>query len=486
MKVNKVLAIAITEYADEELNKIANCWNDVNDIIAILNDKYSFDDIDFIFEKGETTRKYLYSKLTEYFSNTMPEDNVLFLFAGHGEYNASTSMAYWLPSDSDIQDPSSWINIVEILAFIRASKSLHIGVISDSCFSGAFFELPKRGGGMNALRTKKSREALTSGGIEKVSDGKEGERSPFANALIKVLNENEKKELTFNVLAQNVILEFDQLKKQTPSFGSLNDVGHEGGTFIFELKESQELIDDKNKFLKLQMGNLFIELTEETIDHIEKLIVIKEQKNIVIRGQRFEEAASLRDSEKMINSQIKEQAYKYIDSISIITLNTHDIKKAAELEAELDLEVDRYLKLLEERGGGQTNEIINYLGNIQEASIIEQIHATNSLPEISEKELLFMFFDKLDPSMKFFESNREFFIKKYEASIIDLYQGFIKVQAESKNSMLYEKGKALKKILLKIYQYEIDISQGRKIDYVNNLLQIKKIEIEILQWMKVK
>ena len=349
MRVNKVLAIAITDYDDTELNKIENCQNDMSQILTLISEKYAFDDIDFIFKKDDTTRKKLYSKLTDYFNNALPEDNILLLFAGHGHYNEKLNMAYWQPSDADPVDPSSWININDVLAFIKAAAAFHISIISDSCFAGAIFEPARRGGGMEALKTKKSREALTSGGIEKVSDGNKGEKSPFANTLIKVLEENEKNELPFNVFSNNVILQFDQLKKQTPMYGSLNDVGHDGGTFVFELKQTKKeikIIDDKNQYLKSEMGNLFIQIEEETLNDIKRIRLLKNKKNEIIRQQHYAKAAVIRDKERIIEEKVKMDAELYIDSfVSKIKFTDEEVHKSKKL----DTDIEEYNKEVEEQ-----------------------------------------------------------------------------------------------------------------------------------------
>jgi len=121
-------------------------------------------------------------------------------------------------------------------------------LISDSCFSGAIFE-NYRGGGIDAIEGKRSRQAMTSGGIETVSDGEIGKSSPFSLVLEAVLNENQSNKLSFNNLAENTILAFDKNRKQTPRAGSLSNSGHEGGSYFFKLKE----VGRQNFFRPLQI-----------------------------------------------------------------------------------------------------------------------------------------------------------------------------------------------------------------------------------------
>jgi len=235
--VNSILGIAINQYTDSRLDNLSNCLSDINEIVYILKQKYQFDDIELLTCGEQTSRKYLFNKLQEYLLNSLEDDNILIIYSGHGEYNEMIDTPYWLPSDSLSDDSSTWLSISDVLSFIKASKARHISLISDSCFSGAIVTDQMRGGGFNALNNKRSRLALTSGSIEKVSDGIKNDLSPFTKVLCKVLNENAENKLSFLSLSEKVILNFNQDRIQTPMFGHLPNAGHLGGSFIFELKE---------------------------------------------------------------------------------------------------------------------------------------------------------------------------------------------------------------------------------------------------------
>lgn len=339
MKINKVLAIAITNYDDSSLDKIQNCEKDVNSIIKVLNDKYAIDDVEFISEKSKTTRKALYRKLNEYFINRLEDENVLLIYAGHGEYNEKLNTAYWQPSDSELTDPSTWLSLNEIMTFIKASKAFHIGIISDSCFSGAMFEPMKRGGGIDAFNSKKSRLGLTSGSLEKVSDGLKGKSSPFAKSLIALLDQNTQEELPFTILEANLLMQFNSDRNQTPMFGPLNDVGHEGGSFTFKLKSKQSQtikIDDKNQFLKEKMANLFIPISKEDLSTIDDLEPIVKLKSKLVKNQKYEDAARCRDEEKILEDKIKNNSSTYIDSfLSQMTYSKSEVTKSKELDKKI-------------------------------------------------------------------------------------------------------------------------------------------------------
>ncbi len=237
--MNKIIAIAIDIYDDTSFINLKNCKSDINALVNVLSDLYHFDDIIIYTQKEQTTLSFIHSNLYDIFINSIETDNILLLFAGHGEFNSTIGSSYWLCSDSKKNDLTSWFNLNDLLKFFNASSAKHIALISDSCFSGSIFEL-KRGGGSKALEGKISRQALTSGGIEKVSDGVE--TSPFNQVLVNVLNDNRSDLLSFTQLAEKTILNFSEIRSQTPAFGSLSNSGDQGGSFFLKTKENKSKI----------------------------------------------------------------------------------------------------------------------------------------------------------------------------------------------------------------------------------------------------
>lgn len=251
----RILGIAINEYDDAVLNNISNCLNDQNEILGVLTSKYVIADIELLSNKAQTTRKFLHNKLYDYFFNCAGGDSILLLYNGHGQYNDFLQTTYWQTSDSDSNDASSWFNLNDLMDFIRVSPAFHVSVISNSCFSGAIFELPLRGGGVNALADKKSRLALTAGGIEKVSDGRHNSLSPFTETVVEVLSENIQHQLLFTSFAHQVLMKFNTERKQTPMFGPLLNVGHEGGSLLYTLKDNISVQPEfRNISLVLNVG----------------------------------------------------------------------------------------------------------------------------------------------------------------------------------------------------------------------------------------
>lgn len=485
MKINNVLAIAINEYDDSELNKIQNCQNDVSSIIKVLTEKYAIDDVELITDKALTTRKSLYNKLNEYFINRLEDENVLLIYAGHGEYNEKLNTAYWQPSDADPNDSSTWLSINEIMTFLKASKAFHIGVISDSCFSGAIFEPMKRGGGIDAFNSKKSRLGLTSGGIEKVSDGQTGELSPFADSLVKILNENKKEELPFSILGTNLIMEFNPDRNQTPMFGPLNNVGHEGGSFTFKLKKKIKgnvKIDDKNKFLEERMTNLFIPISESDLKIIAEIEPIVELKTKSVKKQKYEEAAKYRDEEKALEEKIKSQSSDYIDSfLAKMSYSASEVKKSKEL----DKEIEKYKEEVKKEKDNPSEEKIlmeKYEKKISEGeSIFEhQEHSSDFW------KLFLKYYKPSNPAENLFVSEKDNFVKAYKQNIIDVYEHIVRIKCLSESDFLNKKIDELKEVLLKIYDYQISLLIKGYRNELDEIMTIKELDVKVLNWIKHK
>ncbi|MDR6761655.1 hypothetical protein J2Y38_001864 [Flavobacterium sp. 2755] len=480
MSINKIIAVAINEYDDIELNKIQNTKSDIEEVISILTNKYVFEDVDFIFEKENTTRKKLFSILNNYFVNALDDENILLIFAGHGEYNSVLETAYWLPSDSDPKDPSTWININDLLTFINASKAFHVAIISDSCFSGAIFEAQKRGGGVQAYGNKKSRLALTSGGIEKVSDGIGGQKSPFAENLIKELSENSLEEMPFNVLANNIILTFNEDRAQTPMFGALNNVGHQGGAFIFKLKGTETAQPDNlNFYLKSRLGNLFIPISEEHIQIIKKIQPINKEKHELVKKQKYEHAMKLRDEEKALEDILYKTCPEYIDKIfKDVKISEEDYSRIKTIKKEIDVFDSEYIGKKE-----IINETLKEL-EIEHLKTNKELSSEDRLILINIAERNAGYFDFLNPVRDFFSSEKTNLIEKYLQNINSLYAYFLQIEAKSNIKFLEEKKMTLRNLLIKIYELQIKMLYRWYTDDIDEFIALKKIDMELLIWIR--
>ena len=143
---------------------------------------------------------------------------------------------YWLPIDAVEDSFTNWISNSSIVSSVRAMEAKHVMVVADSCFSGTLVRAvkitPRTPGSLQKFVNRKARTALTSGGIEPVTDVGGGQHSVFAHALLSLLEQNpgvmNGQEL-FVALRRQVQLNADQ----TPEYGDIRKAGHDGGDFLF-------------------------------------------------------------------------------------------------------------------------------------------------------------------------------------------------------------------------------------------------------------
>ena len=366
------------------------------------------------------------------------------------------------------------------MTFINASEAFHIAIISDSCFSGAIFENPHRGGGMEAFEKRKSRLALTSGGIEKVSDGARGRNSPFAENLIKLLSENVQPEMPFSVLSSNLLMSFTSERVQTPMFGALDRVGHQGGSFIFKLKGSEaEKPENAINFLKIRLGNLFIPIADGHMDLIAKIRLLNKEKQDFVLGQKYERAMELRDEEKRLEDSIHGTAAQYINqmfcNVKVPQQQTENIRK-------IELKVSEFNREYKSK-----QSTIERILQRHELNLLEQYNEIraedrDSLRLMAEHEA--GHFEFLNPGREFYNSEKSNLILQYLKSVSSLYVYFLQIKADSKIIFLEEKREALFNILLRIYQLEVKMLYRWYSDEIDELIVLKKIDIDILNWLR--
>jgi|GEM_PF-1650831 len=317
----KFIGIAIDEYKDPLISNLSNCKNDIDSIVQILSQKYKFDDFEIIKAEEQTTKSFIYSTLFDILKNSLPEDSILIYFAGHGIYHTDLDETYWQTSDSVSNDITTWLNLYDIQKLFKISEAKHIALISDSCFSGAIFN-KSRGGGIKAIENKISRQALTAGSIEKVLDGKSG-NSPFNQTILKILSENLNNELSFIEFSQKVILDFNSEIKQTPTFGSLENTGHEGGSFIFKILDDEpELYKEINLPLRLQ-SNVDVDSNFTLLQFIKNDLFDYEFINSFISQLGNSIISDTRSSFSELNDDEKNEVYSLDFHYNIKMISSH-------------------------------------------------------------------------------------------------------------------------------------------------------------------
>lgn len=238
-------ALVIGNDRYQQLPRLESAVADATAVADLLTRTYGFD-VELV---TNATRREIITALTEVTASLTASDNLLVYYAGHGWLDESNQSGYWQPIDAEPDSTANWISTKhEVAAVLSRVPAKHVLVVADSCFSGSLTEdvapaPPPRGRGgpdpdrLRDLVSRRSRLALTSGGLAPVLDQGDGEHSVFSKALLEALARGER--------PQPVSLIYSQIREQVQSgaarFGVEQDprlapiaqAGDEGGEFFF-------------------------------------------------------------------------------------------------------------------------------------------------------------------------------------------------------------------------------------------------------------
>ena len=235
------LVIGNSDYA--EMPRLETAVSDATAIQETLECRYGFE-VTLLKDA-----KYLdvLSALSTLRKELDDKDNLVIYFAGHGEVDSSTGLGYWLPVDARKESRTNWISSREIGLQLELLPARHVLVIADSCYSGALTRsalahveagsVKDKARWMAELGTKRSRTALTSGGLAPVFDAGAGGHSIFARSLLDALSRPAGPVETYSLWSSvkaRVMYETRSLRVQeVPEYAPIQYAGHEGGEFFF-------------------------------------------------------------------------------------------------------------------------------------------------------------------------------------------------------------------------------------------------------------
>lgn len=230
------LVIGINNYADSRINELDYALRDAEQFYYAITSKYIFAKENVKFLKNATMEEMV-DALDFYSKNVRPEDNFLIFYAGHGIWDNSAEIGFWLPSDARKDSKLAWFRNSTLRDYLKSIKSKHTLLISDACFAGsifktrvAFADAPLA---INKLYDLPSRKAMTSGTLTEVPD-----KSAFLKYLVDRLVNNTEKYLSSEQLFSSFRIAVINNSNAVPQFGEIKEVGDEGGDFIFILKNN--------------------------------------------------------------------------------------------------------------------------------------------------------------------------------------------------------------------------------------------------------
>ena len=228
------ILIACSNYNDPKLKKLPNTIIEARAYKKILTSEYGFEDkdIDTLYDKGYMEIvAALYRKLKSLTDN----DNLVLFFAGHGTFKETTDdiIGYWIPLNATAPE-IDYISNQKLDEIVAGCAAKHILLISDACYSAAMRSENDKKDADELYLPKykqyqyKSRQILTSGGMEKVP-----EKSVFIEMVMKTLEQKDDKYLSAKDLYNYI---FTGVKNQThnqPELNLFGKDGNQGGQFYF-------------------------------------------------------------------------------------------------------------------------------------------------------------------------------------------------------------------------------------------------------------
>jgi WD40 repeat protein len=225
------LLIGINEYQSDEITDLDNPVKDAESLYNVLLSKYTFEKDNVIFLKNPTRGEIIIA-LDKFKQKLTASDNLLIFYAGHGYWDEKGKVGYWFPSDAMKSNSVNWYSNSSLRDDIGSIQAKHTILIADACFSGAIFksraaftETPR---GIEKLYELSSRKAITSGILQEVPD-----ESMFIKYLVERLDKNDEKFLPSEILFSSFKQAVMNNSPNVPQYGVIQNVGDEGGDFIF-------------------------------------------------------------------------------------------------------------------------------------------------------------------------------------------------------------------------------------------------------------
>uniref|UniRef100_UPI0040577129 caspase family protein n=1 Tax=Candidatus Electronema sp. TaxID=2698783 RepID=UPI0040577129 len=252
-------ALVIGNQNYKHFNRLGTPLAEAKAVAEVLEQQYGFT-VDLLLDKTRADILLSLSKLRK--TMTKEEDSLLVYYAGNGYFDQPSGIGYWQPMDAEKDNDAYWIRTSEIATLLKVIKIKHILIVADTCYAGSIFvqnsgELLPLGVERNEWK-KRSRVALTSGSMEPVTDGRGGDNSIFAKALLEVLRENKE------ILYASTL--FDRIKSlvklnapQTPLYGGIPMTGHDMGDFFLVPIDIQKSAIPRQKEVKKDLDFNFLQ-----------------------------------------------------------------------------------------------------------------------------------------------------------------------------------------------------------------------------------
>ncbi len=238
-------ALVIGNNQYQQLPRLESAVVDAEELARLLEERYGFR----VRLLTDATRHEIITALTELTESLSGRDNLLLFYAGHGWLDDQNQSGYWQPVDAEPFNTANWISTRhEISAVLNRTPAKQVLVVADSCYAGSLTDdIPPPTGPppigpdhlarVRELLSRRTRLALTSGGLSPVLDQGGGRHSVFSKALLEVLGDNGRiveVSRLFGDIESRVSRAAARFGvEQGPELAPIAQAGDEGGEFFF-------------------------------------------------------------------------------------------------------------------------------------------------------------------------------------------------------------------------------------------------------------
>ena len=362
------LIIGINKYPAMDKDKqLEAARKDAEAISKLLIERYGFSKERMVeLYDEQASRKGVIRAFSSLKRRLTDKDSLFIYYAGHGEYETTgrektqkekvDGMGYWIPSDAELDDPSSYIFNSQVRDYLANIPARHIYAVVDSCFSGSLMGRSRQlgRGAIKELYQSPSRWILASGGLYPVPDAadkaKQG-HSTFAWHFMKLLRQNTNPYLLAKDLAEPMAIRVsNEVKDQLPRSAPVAAAGDEGGQFVFRLKKEFQqgagdvarIEGERSKLVAAAQGEL--SSLEEQVKKAEEDLK-KQQEEIAKRKQAMLDRIKHAQEEAKRAVEEEEKAL----AVAVKEAGEKARREAEERQARLKGEDERVKKIEEER-----------------------------------------------------------------------------------------------------------------------------------------
>ncbi len=228
--------------------QLTSARKDAAAVAALLRDRYGFPKENVIELYDEAaSRKAIIKALTQLKRQLTAKDSLFVYFAGYGgvegKKGKGDEIGYWVPSDAELDDPSSTVFNTQMRDYFSGYPARHVFLVSDSVFSGSLIgktvTVVHSKAAAKELSQTKSRWVLASGTNFPVTDPADTSKKGhgiFAWHFMKVLEANTKPYLFGADVVEDLAVRVSNEKQgKLPRSAPIIGAGDEGGQFVFRL-----------------------------------------------------------------------------------------------------------------------------------------------------------------------------------------------------------------------------------------------------------